>query len=279
MRDKSTWCPACGDFAVLKSMEEACANLGIRPKDIVLVSGIGCSGKITSYFYSYGFHVFHGRTLPIATGIKLANRNLTVLAAGGDGDGYGIGLNHLLHTARRNVDITYIVMDNQCYGNTKGQTSPTSLMDYKSDSTPFGAVEEPIHPLALAIISGATYVAQGFSGDVRQLTRLIQKGIEHKGFSLVNVNSPCVTFNKFNTYDWFRQRMLNLDQSSHDSRNKLEALKVTMDDSKTFSGLLYEVERETFEDKLPGFLRDRPLAFDDLSRSIPKVEAMLEQFL
>ncbi|MBX6396160.1 MAG: 2-oxoacid:ferredoxin oxidoreductase subunit beta, partial [Alicyclobacillaceae bacterium] len=152
--DRPTWCPGCGDFGVLRALQQAVAELGLEPHEVVLVSGIGCSGKITSYFHSYGFHTMHGRTLPVATGIKLANPALTVIAAGGDGDGYGIGLNHVLHAIRRNVNLTYIVMDNGVYGNTKGQTAPNSPRGYVSPSSPYGSTEDPIAILPIALGAG-----------------------------------------------------------------------------------------------------------------------------
>jgi len=193
--EQPTWCPGCGHFAILNALQKAAAELEIPPHEIALVTGIGCSGKLSSFFNAYGFHGIHGRTLPLATGIKLANPELTVIASGGDGDGYSIGLSHILHTARRNVDITYIVMDNRVYGLTKGQTSPTSLIGFNTKTSPSGSVETPIQPLALAVSAGATYVAQGFSGDLKQVIELIINGILHKGFAIIDIFSPCVTFN------------------------------------------------------------------------------------
>ena len=187
---KPNWCPGCGDFSVLAAMQRAFANLGLEPEDVAIVSGIGCSGRISGYINAYGFHGVHGRALPIAQGLKLANRNLTVVAAGGDGDGYAIGLGHTLHAIRRNIDITYIVMDNHVYGLTKGQTSPRSDVGFKTSSTPKGAVESKIAPMEMALTAGAGFVAQAFSSDVKQMTRLIEEGIKHKGFSIINVYSP-----------------------------------------------------------------------------------------
>ena len=168
------WCPGCGDFGVLNALQRSCAELGLRPHEILTVSGIGCSSNLPGYFNSYGMHTLHGRSLAVATGAKLGNHRLHVIVTGGDGDGYGIGGNHFTHTARRNVDLTYVVMNNQIYGLTTGQVSPTSTMGMKTKSTPFGSVEAPLNPITSAIMNGATFVARGFSGDVRHLTELMK---------------------------------------------------------------------------------------------------------
>ena len=169
-----TWCPGCGDFAVLRGIHGALAKLNINPKDVVVLSGIGCSSNITGFINSYGFHGLHGRALPVASGIKLANPELKVIASGGDGDGYGIGLGHFIHSMRRNIDITYVVMNNQVYGLTTGQASPTSEKGMITKSTNTGVLEIPVNPIALGLVSGATYIARGFSGDASQLTNLIE---------------------------------------------------------------------------------------------------------
>jgi len=189
------WCPGCGDFGVLNALQRACAELQISPHDILTVSGIGCSSNFPGYFNAYGMHTLHGRSLAVATGAKMANHELTVVVTGGDGDGYGIGGNHFTHTARRNVDLTYLVMNNQVYGLTTGQVSPTSRVGMKTKSTPFGSIETPLNPITSAIMNGATFVARGYSGDPRHLANLIKQAIQHKGFSLIDIFSPCVTFN------------------------------------------------------------------------------------
>lgn len=256
VKEKPTWCPGCGDYGVLRAMQEAVASLGLEPKDVVLVSGIGCSGKITSYFNSYGFHSMHGRTLPVATGIRLANPELTVLAAGGDGDGYGIGLNHFIHAMRRNMNITYLVMHNNVYGNTKGQTSPTSEKGYVSASTPYGTVEEPIRPISLALASGATYVAQGITSNIKQLTRLVKEGIEHEGFSLINVFSPCVTYDKKRTYAWYKEHLTDLDTlEGYNPSDWSQAMNMVHEHDEMVVGLIYRAEKPSFEAQLP----QRPL--------------------
>lgn len=206
-----TWCPGCGDYGVLRALQKAAAELQLVPEQTVLVGGIGCSGKLAYYFRAYAFHGVHGRALPLATGIKLANPRLTVLVAGGDGDGYGIGLGHLLHAMRRDVDLTYIVMDNHIYGLTKGQYSATSRKGFRSRSSPGGSTEEPVHPLELALAAGCGFVAQGFAGDPDQLSHLLVNAIRYPGFALVNVLSPCVTFNHEDTYDHWQNALVNLD--------------------------------------------------------------------
>src|SRR5256886_11286732 len=205
------WCPGCGDFGVLNALQNACAELKIAPHRLMVVSGIGCSSNLPGFFNAYGMHTLHGRALAVACGVKLGNHELTVIATGGDGDGYGIGGNHFTHTARRNIDITYIVMDNQIYGLTTGQISPSSRLGMKTKSTPFGSVETPINPLTSAIMNGATFVARAFSADGKQLVDLMKKAIQHKGFALIDVFSPCVTFNHDNDYAFFKQRIKKLE--------------------------------------------------------------------
>ncbi len=213
------WCPGCGDFGVLNVMQKACAELEIQPHELLVVSGIGCSSNLPGFFRSYGVHSLHGRALPFATGAKLANHHLTVLATGGDGDGYGIGLNHFIQAMRRNINLTYIVMNNEIYGLTTGQTSPTSEHGMKTKSTPAGNLEHMLNPLALALASGCGYIARGFSGDPKHLLKLYMDGIQHQGFALIDVFSPCVTFNKQNTYQWYRDRVYRLEDNSHDPTN------------------------------------------------------------
>ena len=218
------WCPGCGDFGVLAALQKALVELQIQPYKVVTISGIGCSSNLPGYINTYGMHTLHGRALAVATGVKMANHELTVVVTGGDGDGFGIGGNHFIHTMRRNVDLLYLAMDNQIYGLTTGQVSPTSRLGMKTKSTPFGSVEGPINPISLALAAGATFVARAFSGEQKHLTDLIKQGLEHKGFSFIDVFSPCVTYNHDNTYPWFKQRVKKLeDDSSYDSSNWMMA--------------------------------------------------------
>ena len=235
------WCPGCGDFGLLNSVQKACAELGRRPNEILCVSGIGCSSNFPGFFHSYGMHTLHGRALAVASGAQMANHKLTVLATGGDGDGYGIGGNHLAHTARRNINITYLVMNNQIYGLTTGQVSPASEVGMKTKSTPFGNIENPVNPITTAIMNGATFVARGFSGHGKHLVSIIKQAIEHEGFSLVDCFSPCVTFNKDNTYDFFRQRIQKLEDVDHDRGDWKMACERAMEWEDTiYTGVYYQ---------------------------------------
>ncbi|PSP61988.1 2-ketoglutarate ferredoxin oxidoreductase subunit beta [Halobacteriales archaeon QH_8_64_26] len=193
---QATWCPGCGDFGVLKALKQAAPELGLTPDEILLVTGIGCSGKLNSYFDSYGYHSIHGRSLPIARAAKLANPGLSVIAAGGDGDGYGIGGNHFMHTARENHDMTYIVFNNEIFGLTKGQTSPTSPKGHKSKTQPQGSAKDPIRPLSLALTSGASYIARTAAVNPRQAGNILAEAIEHDGFAHVDFLTQCPTWNK-----------------------------------------------------------------------------------
>lgn len=237
---RPTWCPGCGDFAVLAALQRALLATGTDPQDAVVVGGIGCSGKIAGYIGCYGFHGLHGRALPVATGLKLANPHLTVIASGGDGDGYGIGLGHFLHALRRNPDLTYVVMDNRIYGLTKGQTSPTSEPGLPTVSEPGGAAEQPVHPLLLALAGGGTFIAQAFSGNVNHLTAMIERGLRHRGFALVNVFSPCVTYNKVNTYDFYREHLTYLDEAEGAPGVRERAIATLTRYNDLVCGVLYE---------------------------------------
>ncbi len=256
------WCPGCGDFGVLNSLQRACAELGLKPHEILTVSGIGCSSNFPGYINAFGMHTLHGRSLAVATGAQMANHELTVIATGGDGDGYGIGGNHFTHTARRNVNITYIVMNNQIYGLTTGQVSPTSSVGMKTKSTPFGSVEFPLNPLTSAIMNGATFVARGFSGDIRQLTSLMSQAIQHKGFALLDVFSPCVTFNLDNDHPFFKQRVKKLEDDAHDPSDWKAACEKAMEWGDTiYTGLFFKVEGRPTLDQLEPVLREGgPLA-------------------
>ncbi len=245
-RVQPDWCPACGNFAQLTAMEKSLVELGVEPKDVVVVSGIGCSSNLPEFIHAYGFHGIHGRLLPVASAIKWGNPKLTVIGYGGDGDGFNEGTQHLYHAARRNVDITYIVSDNQIFGLTTGQASPTSPPGLKTKTTPDGSVEKPVNPLTYALAAGATFVARAFSGDPKHLQEIITAGIQHKGFSFIDVFSPCVTFNKLNTYDYFRKRVYKL--TDNDRTNFQEAYKYAEEwGEKIPIGVLFETEAERFD--------------------------------
>ncbi|MCC3371790.1 2-oxoacid:ferredoxin oxidoreductase subunit beta [Cohnella sp. REN36] len=277
---KPNWCPGCGDFSVQAAIQRAAANVGLEPEQLAVVSGIGCSGRISGYINAYGLHGIHGRALPIAQGVKLANRELTVIASGGDGDGFAIGMGHTVHAIRRNLDITYIVMDNQIYGLTKGQTSPRSAEGFKTKSTPEGSIESTLSPLEIALSAGATFVAQSFSSDLKQLTSLIEAGLSHKGFSLINVFSPCVTFNKVNTYDWFKENIVNLDQfPEYDPSNRIAAMTKIMETNGMLTGLIYQDKtRPSYEDLAVGF-KPEALAKQDLKLSRESFDKLVKEFV
>jgi len=274
------WCAGCGDFGVLNAMQRACAELGLRPHQIVTVSGIGCSSNMPGYFKSYGMHTLHGRALAVATGVKMANHELNVIVTGGDGDGYGIGGNHLIHTARRNVDLTYIVMNNQIYGLTTGQASPTSRMDMKTKSTPFGNVESPINPITSAIMNGATFVARAYSGDIKHMSEIIMKAIEHKGFSLVDIFSPCVTFNKDNGHQFFKERVKKLEDESHDTSDWKSACERAMEWGDTiYTGLFFQIKSKSLDLLEPVLREGVPLPFRSLVLPKEKTEKMLKRMM
>src|ERR687887_1004918 len=223
------WCPGCGDFGVLHALKQAIAELGLYPHEVLTISGIGCSSNLPGYLNTYGMHTLHGRALAVATGAQLANHELKIVVTGGDGDGFGIGGNHFVHAMRRNVDLLYVVMDNQIYGLTTGQTSPTSRIGMKTKSMPFGNIEAPVNPISLALAAGATFVARGFSGEQKHLTELIKQGIQHKGFSFLDVFSPCVTYNHDNTYQWFRPRVKKLeDDAAYDPTDWMAAMEKSL---------------------------------------------------
>jgi 2-oxoglutarate ferredoxin oxidoreductase subunit beta len=249
------WCPGCGDFGVLKSLKEALVALGIPGHQVLVVSGIGCSSNLPGFIRAYGVHSLHGRSLPVATGAKLANHHLHVVAVGGDGDGYGIGLGHFVHAARRNLDLTYVVMNNEVYGLTTGQASPTTMLDMRTKTTPRGCAEMPINPIALGIVSGATYVARAFSGDPKHMSRIIAGGIAHRGFALIDCQSPCITYNKLNTYPWFKERVYRLeDEAGYDPSNLMQAMERAYEwGDRIPLGLFFRSERPTYEESEPVF--------------------------
>jgi 2-oxoglutarate/2-oxoacid ferredoxin oxidoreductase subunit beta len=274
------WCPGCGDFGVLRALELAAGKLGIQPKDLMVVSGIGCSSNLPGFIHTYGVHSLHGRAVAVASGIKLANHKLNVVITGGDGDGYGIGIGHFIHAMRRNLDLTYIVMNNQIYGLTTGQASPTTMKEMRTKSTPLGNVELPINPVALAMVSGATYVSRGFSGENKHLADLIAGAINHHGFSLVDVFSPCVTYNKLNTYDYFRKRIYKLEaEAGYNSGNAQMAVERAFEwGDRIPIGVFYRDEQPTYEDTEPA-LHSGPLVDQKLGLSKEMFDELMEEFV
>jgi len=246
---KPVWCPGCGDFAVLNSVYRALSDLHIEPHETAIVSGIGCSSRLPGYVETYGFNSLHGRALPLATGMKLAAPNLTVLAVGGDGDGLAIGGNHFMHAARRNVDIAYFMMDNEIYGLTKGQAAPTTPCGDRTKSTVYGNPEVSVDPCALAISLGASWVGRGFSGDVKGTTELMKLAIRHHGFAFLNIISPCVTWRGDHQTKELRAKLATLP-ADHDPTDRTAALRFTSEPEHLTTGVLYEIQRPTLLDEM-----------------------------
>ncbi len=267
-KTKITWCPGCGDYGVLYALQTALGNLNIPHHKVMISSGIGCSSNLPHFINTYGFHGLHGRSLPFATGVKLANPELTVIATGGDGDGYGIGAGHFVHTCRRNINITYIVMNNQIYGLTTGQVSPTSLYGMRTKTTPTGNLENPVNPISVALAANATFVARGYTGSVDQLISLLQQALQHEGFALVDVISPCVTYNRDNTYTYFEKKIFDLQTENHDKKNLQQAISQALEwEERIPTGIFYQIEKPTYDGKDPGTkygpLKDRCKPLED----------------
>jgi 2-oxoglutarate ferredoxin oxidoreductase subunit beta len=271
------WCPGCGNFGILKALNKALVEMEIEPHRVLLVSGIGQAGKLPHYTRGNVFNSLHGRPVPPAIGAKIANPELVVIAVSGDGDGYGEGGNHFIHAARRNHDITYLVHNNQVYGLTKGQASPTSDAGFVTKTTPYGAAS-PVNPITLAIVSGASFVARGFAGDSEHLANLIKQGITHRGFSLIDILQPCVSFNHKNTFQWYRERVYKLeDESGYASGDKKAALGKAFEwGEKIPIGVIYEEDLPVYEDQLPA-LRKGPLVTQEINPG--RAESLLAEFL
>ena len=266
-----TWCPGCGNFGIWAALKTAFAKLGFTEDNFAIIYGIGCSGNMNDFLWVNSFHALHGRSLPNAIGVKLANHKLPVVAIVGDGDCYGEGGNHFIHAARGNHDMTVIVHDNRVYGLTTGQVAPTAIKGFKAKSTPSGIIEVPINPIALAITQGASFVAQGFSGDINHLVDLIIEGVQHRGFSLVNVFQPCVTFNQQTTYAWYRERIYKLTGENHTPGDLNKALEKSLElEEKIPIGVIYKNERPVYTDGLPQ-LKEKTLIEAENSANIEKL--------
>jgi 2-oxoglutarate ferredoxin oxidoreductase subunit beta len=271
---KPVWCPGCGNFGILTALRGALADSGLEPHQVIIVSGIGCHGAVVQYVNVNGFHSIHGRTLPVATGIHLANHELNVIAMAGDGDDYGIGMGHFIHAMRRNIDLTQIVHNNKMYSLTTGQTSPTTDKGGFTKSTPFGAIEIPVNPLTLALSSGATYISRGFAGDPQHLRKLITGGIAHKGFALVDVLQPCITFNHVNTNAFYKERVYKLEEEEdYDPGDRPAAYERALEwGNRIPIGLFYKESRPTYEDEVVTIqdmpLVKRPVEGTDISKTM-----------
>lgn len=272
-----TWCPGCGDYGIWMALKNALAQMNIGPDDGLIVYGIGCHGNMYDWMKIYGIEGLHGRALPIAQGAKIANHTLPVIVVSGDGDCLGEGGNHFLHAAKRNPDITVVLHDNQVYGLTTGQASPTAQKGFKTKSTPDGVSDEPVNPLMLAIAAGATFVARGFAGDTPGLTKLLVEAVEHRGFSVVDILQPCVTFDKIHTYGWYRQRLCKLEDS-YTPDNKLKAMEKAMEwGDKIPVGVFYKEDRQTSEGK-ERFLSSGPLVQSSLLNDTT-LEEILNEYI
>ncbi len=248
----NTWCPGCGNFGLLMAFKKALLELGIQREDAMLVSGIGCHGKMVNYVNINGFHGIHGRVLPLAAGIKLVNPKLTVVGFAGDSDQYNEGWGHFAHAIRQNIDMTLIVHDNMVLGLTTGQATSTSQQGFKTKSTPFGVIPPMLNPIAHALVSDGSFVARGFSGDMFHLKSLVVEAIQHRGFAFIDVLQPCVTFNYLNTYDWYRKRVYKLDEEAHDVTDKKKALEKAFEwDDRIPIGIFYNKKRPIYRDSLP----------------------------
>jgi len=246
------WCPGCGHFGLLTALRKAIIELNLDPKEVFLVSGIGCSGRIPYYIKVVGFHTLHGRAIPPATAAKLVNPKLKVIAVSGDGDALAIGTGHFIHGARRNVDITYIMLNNMIYGLTTGQFSPTSPTGLKTKTSPRGNIENPVDGVKLALAAGATLIARGFSGDISKLVELLKVAIQHKGFSYLEVLSPCVTFNRVATYKWFKEHIIDVSSvEGYDPRDGAKVFEFLskLPEDKIPIGLIYIKEDKSLEEK------------------------------
>jgi 2-oxoglutarate ferredoxin oxidoreductase subunit beta len=272
---KPTWCPGCGNFGILRALNKALVELEIKPHQVLMVSGIGQAGKLPHYSQANIFNSLHGRPVPPAIGAKIANTELVVIAVSGDGDAYGEGGNHFLHAMRRNHDLTYLVHNNQVYGLTKGQASPTSDLGFITKTTPYGAAP-PINPIAVAIVAGATFVARGFAGEIDHLAELIKQGIQHRGFALIDILQPCVSFNHKNTYSWYQERVYQLGDD-YDPSDRLAALTKAQEWGERIPiGVIYRVTSPTFEEQIPA-LSQGPLVKQKLEPT--KAEPLLSEFL
>ncbi len=271
-----TWCPGCGDFGVISAITKALSELKIRPENVVSVSGIGCSSRAPLFLKNYSMHVLHGRAIPTAIGVKLANPNLTVLVEAGDGDLFSIGSGHNPHAARRNIDITVLCMDNQVYGLTKNQISPTSREGLYGSLTPFGSIDKPVNPISYMLTFGATFVAQTYAGNLKHMSDIIKQAISHRGFSFVNIISPCPTYNKVDTFKYYKDKTIDINENGHKEIDNLQkALELAMKDlehyysesAKVPIGIFYKKEEPTYQDRV-NEIKQRYKASKDINPQI-----------
>ncbi len=249
-----TWCPGCGNYGIWQALKTALFELNLDPHQVYISYDIGCFGNGTNFTKTYAFHSLHGRALPPAVGAKIANKDLVVLALIGDGGAYGEGVQHLIHSARYNIDITYLVANNQRFSLTTGQASPTTDKNIKTPTTPFGETKQPVNPLMMSLASGTSFLARGFAGDQKHLSNIIKQAIGHKGFSHVDILQPCVSFNKENTFEWYRSVVYKLEEHEYDPGEYNRAVEKSQEfevDKKMPIGVIYKEKRETYTDQMP----------------------------
>lgn len=269
------WCPGCGNFGILRSFKDALVELGLAPHQFTIVSGIGQAGKFPHYLKCNTFNGLHGRTLPVATGIRLVNHEMPVFAVAGDGDCYGEGGNHLMHAMRKNVNVKLFVHDNQVYGLTKGQASPTTHEGTVTKNMPFGVFSEQLNPMALAVALDCSFVARSFSGDQEHLKSIVKEAVNHKGFSLVDILQPCISFNKINTYEWYKQRVYRIEPE-YDPMDRVKAFERALQwGDRIPIGIIYRNSRPSLEERVP-IIRDMPLVRQP--HDIGKLGGLLKEF-
>ncbi len=273
---RPNWCPGCGNFGIWLALKQALTQLELEHEQVVLVCGIGCHGHACNFVKAYAFEGLHGRPIPVAEGVKLANKGLKVIVMAGDGDTYGEGMNHFLSGVRGNHDITLIVHDNQVYALTTGQSSPTSEHGYKSKSTPTGLIEMPVNPVALALAAGGSFVARGFSADPKQLVELIKAGIQHRGFAHIDVLQNCATFNKVNTVTWYKEHTYKLEEKGYKPTDRQKAMKLALDRKRLATGIFYQDARAAYDEEVPAE-RGEPLVDRDISDV--DITESVEQFI
>lgn len=267
------WCPGCGDFGVVNAIYRSLAELQLPPEDVAIISGIGCSSRLPGYMATYGFNTVHGRILPIATGVKMANPEITVIGAGGDGDGFSIGMGHIPHAVRRNVDMTYIVMDNEIYGLTKGQLSPTAGRGDITKTSIYGSVERPIQPVKFMLGIGATFVARTYAGNPKHMADVITAGINHKGFAFIDAMSSCRTFKGVDQNTYLRENTYYLEDTDHDPTDKAAALQIANDTDGLAAGIIYKEEIPSY-DELYANVQEK-----SQQRGVPELKEVLKRYV
>jgi 2-oxoglutarate ferredoxin oxidoreductase subunit beta len=274
-----TWCRGCGDYGIWNAIKMALAEADVAPHQIVIYSGIGCGGKLPHYTHINGFHGLHGRPLPLATGARLANPEMPIMVVHGDGDGYGMGLGHMCHAIRRNVDLVDLVQNNRVYGLTRGQYSPTSDQGMETSTSPQGAIERPVPPLALALTMGATFVARGYVSEMRHLVWLIGEALQHRGYALVDVLQPCVTYNRPSSYDFYTPRVYKLEDTDHDAGDKAAAMQLTSEwDERIPIGVFYRTEEvPTYEEQEAALQLGSPAKRPLVKLQPNQIEALLAE--